>query len=113
MIEVTPEEFGRSMDFEVELWQANDVRTHWLTTSELLALDNCKKHISLPVIHVSSQYDYYINNLSVEGHMRQVFSDYTQFASKSKAHVPSVIADKKAMSVLLPPKLRQLLRKKV
>jgi pimeloyl-ACP methyl ester carboxylesterase len=112
MVEVTPEEFDRSMDFEVSLWQSNDVRTHWLTTSEFLALNNCRQHIALEVVHVSSQYDFYINNLVVEEHMRQVFSDYVQFASRSKAHVPSVIADKAAMSVLVPPGLKKLLREK-
>jgi len=112
MVEVTPEEFSLSMEVEVGLWQANDVRTHWLTTSEFLALNNCRHHVSLPVVHVTSRDDFYINNLVTEEHMRQVFSDYTQIMSRSKAHVPSVIADKKAMSVLVPPKLRELLRKK-
>jgi pimeloyl-ACP methyl ester carboxylesterase len=112
MLEVTQEEFKQSMEFEVGLWQANDVRTHWLTTSEFLSLNNCREHVSLPVVHVTSKHDYYINNLMVEEHMRQVFSGYTQFVSKSKAHVPSVIADKKAMSVLVPSGLKRLLREK-
>jgi pimeloyl-ACP methyl ester carboxylesterase len=112
MVEVTPEEFNRSMDFEVILWQANDVRTHWLTTSEFLGLDNCRQHVALPVLHITSKKDYYVNNIVVEQHMRQVFSDYTQIASKSKAHVPSVIADKAAMAVMVPPGLKRLLREK-
>lgn len=109
MVEVTPEQFKASMEFEVELWQANDVRTHWLTTNEFLKLDNTKAHITLPVMHVVSKKDYYINNVSVEQHMRQVFSDYEQFVSKTKSHVPSVLADKAAMGVLLPPALRRRL----
>src|SRR3989344_4876464 len=48
MLEITPDEFDESMDFEVKLWQSNDVRTHWLTTYEFLALDNCKQHVALP-----------------------------------------------------------------
>lgn len=109
MVEVAPEEFKASMEFEVKLWQANDVRTHWLTTSEFLKLDNTRIHIPLPVSHIVSRNDYYINNVSVEQHMRQVFSGYEQFESKSKAHVPSVLADKAAMGVLLPPALRRRL----
>jgi len=112
MVEITPEEFDQSMEFEVILWQANDVRTHWLTTSEFLGLNNCREHVALPVVHVTSQNDYYLNNLVVEEHMRQVFPDYTQFVSKSKAHVPSVIADKAAMAVLIPQGLKKLLREK-
>lgn len=110
MIEITPEEFDRSMQLEIKLWQANDVRSHWLTTTEFLNLNNCHKKIDLPVAHVVSATDHYINNFSVEQHMRQVFSDYQQFTARSKAHVPSILAGKKEMSVLLPPGLRALLR---
>jgi pimeloyl-ACP methyl ester carboxylesterase len=111
MLEVTPDEFDESMDFETKLWQANDVRTHWLTTSEFLGLDNCQAHVSLQVIHVVSEQDHYLNNITVEQHMRQVFSDYMQFTARSKSHVPSIIADKRAMAVLLPPGLRKLLNR--
>jgi pimeloyl-ACP methyl ester carboxylesterase len=112
MIEVTPEEFNRIMDFDLGLWQANDVRTHWLTTSEFLDLDNCQQFIALPIVHVVSEHDYYLNNIAVEQHMRQVFSDYKQFTAHTKAHVPHVLADKRAMAVLLPLGLRRLLRKR-
>ncbi len=112
MIEVTPEEFDDSMDFEVKLWQENDVRTHWLTTSEFLDLDNCRERVALPVMHVVSPHDFYLNNLTVEEHMRRVFSDYQQFSARVKAHVPSVTANKAAMSGMLPPELRKILRRK-
>jgi pimeloyl-ACP methyl ester carboxylesterase len=111
MLEVTPDEFDKSMDFEVRLWQANDVRTHWITTRELLVLDNCQQHVALPVTHIVSSNDYYLNNIKVEEHMRQVFSGYKQFTARSKAHVPSVIADKKTMAVMLPIGLRRLLNR--
>lgn len=111
MIEITPEEFDRSMNLEVKLWQANDVRTHWLTTGEFLKLNNCRTRINLPIVHVVAEHDHYIDNLSVEKHMRQVFADYEQFTARSKAHVPSVIAGKKEMSVLLPQGLRRHLAK--
>ncbi len=112
MIEITDEEFDTSMELEVQLWQNNHVRTHWLTTNEMLKLNNCKVTIPLPVIHVVSKQDHYLNNINVEQHMRQVFSGYTQFIAPSKAHVPSVIADKKAMSVMIPKELRKILAKK-
>jgi len=111
MIEVTPEEFDITMDFEVRLWQANDVRTHWLTTSEFFKLDNCAKKIDLPVVHVISEEEHYFNNKVVEQHMKIVFDNYRQFTAKSKAHTPSVLADKEAMSVMLPPGLRRILSK--
>lgn len=111
-IEVEPAEFNLMLDFEVRLWQANDVRTHWLTTSEFLNLDNCKQRVDLPVWHVASKGDHYFNNHIVEQHMRVVFSDYHQLTANTKAHTPSILADKKGLSVLVPRRLRQELLKK-
>lgn len=107
MIEITPEEFALSIDFELALWRSNDARTHWLTTSEFLKLNNTGMHVQLPVVHVISQKDHYLNNIVVEQHMRQVFAGYSQYISRTKAHVPSVLADKKAMAVMLPAGLRR------
>lgn len=112
MIEVTPEEFDDTMNFEVQLWQANDVRTHWLTTSEFLNVDNCRVKVDLPVMHVVSEQDHYFRNHIVEQHMNITFKGYHRYIAKSKAHTPSVLADKKAMSVLVPPGLRRQLAKK-
>jgi pimeloyl-ACP methyl ester carboxylesterase len=112
MIEVGPEEFDITMDFEVQLWQANDVRTHWLTTSEFFKVDNCQSKIALPISHVASQADHYFNNEIVKQHMLVVFEDYQQFTAVSKAHTPSILADKKAAGVLLPPGLRKQLARK-
>jgi hypothetical protein len=111
-IEVSPDEFERTMDFEVELWQANDVRTHWRTTSQFFSLDNTKTPVALPVWHIVSKNDHYFNNISVEQHMRRVFTGYQRFVSKSKAHTPHITADKKAASVMVPVELRRLLAKK-
>ena len=111
MIEVTPEEFDATMDFEVKMWQANDVRTHWLTTSQFFTLDNCGTRVGLPIVHVVSKEDHYFNNEIVKQHMLVVFKDYRRFVANSKAHTPSVLADKKAMGVMLPPGLRRILSK--
>ncbi|HEY1064262.1 MAG TPA: alpha/beta fold hydrolase [Candidatus Saccharimonadales bacterium] len=111
-LEMEPTEFDVLMDFEVRLWQANDVRTHWMTTSEFLNLDNCSQKIDLPVWHVSSSGDHYFNNEYVEQHMRVVFNDYKRGVMQSHAHTPSVLGNKKEMSIMVPPALRKVLRKK-
>lgn len=112
-LEVGSAEFAAMLDFEVKLWQANDVRTHWLTTSEFLRLDNCRSKIELDVWHVASKGDHYFDNHIVEQHMRIVFSDYHRVVANTKAHTPSVLADKKGLAVLVPPALRkELLRKR-
>jgi pimeloyl-ACP methyl ester carboxylesterase len=111
-LEMDPEEFSVMMDFEVRLWQSNDVSTHWATTSEFLRLDNCKSQIDLPLWHVASKYDHYFNNEVVEQHMRVVYNDYHQALMNSKAHTPSIIADKKGMGIMVPPALRKVLRER-
>lgn len=112
-VEVTTEEFNDTMEFEVKLWQANDVRTHWLTTSEFLNVDNCTAQIDLPVYHVVSTSEHYFDNEVVKQHMLVVFKTYHRYTARSKAHTPNIIADKKAMRVLVPPNLRRILRKPV
>jgi hypothetical protein len=99
------------MDLEVKLWQGNDVRTHWLTTIQFFTLDNCGTRIDLPIIHVVSKEDHYFNNEIVKQHMLVVFKSYRRFVANSKAHTPSILADKKAMGVLLPTGLRRMLAK--
>ncbi len=111
MIEIGPDQFQKAMDFEVVMWQANDVRTHWLTTSEFFTIDNCQKKLNIPVVHVVSSEEHYFNNEVVEQHMKITFSGYKQFKAKSKAHTPSVLAGKKEMAVMLPTGLRRILAK--
>ncbi len=111
-LEMEPTQFDTLMDFEVQLWQTNDVRTHWLTTSEFLQLDNCQKPIDLPVWHVYSSGDQYFRNEYVEQHMQVVFKSYANGEMKSASHTPSVLGNKKELSVMLPTGLRKVLRKK-
>lgn len=111
-LEMEPAEFDEMMQFEVKLWQCNDVRTHWATTAEFLKIDNCQQQVDLPVLHVASKVDYYFDAYRVEQHMRIVFSDYTQAIMNSHAHTPRVTGTKKEMAVMVPMPLRKALGKK-
>lgn len=111
LLEMDPEEFRLMIDFDVRLWQANDVRTHWLTTSEFLNVDNCRTRIDLPVWHVASKNDPYLNNAVVKEHMLVTFKNCHQILFTARAHTPSILADKKDLAALVPRKLRQALAK--
>lgn len=97
------------MDFEVELWHANDVRTHWRTTVDMLSVDNCQKQIHLPVNHVAVSGDQYFDNHRVEQHMRIVYADFKQATAQLKSHAPSIIADASEAAPLLPTAFKRML----
>lgn len=100
------------IDMETRLWRVNDMRTHWLTTSEFLRIDNCKYgKVESPTWHVTHKDDFYFDNEVVEQHMQIIFNDYHRIVSKAKHHTPSVIGDKADASSMVPAKLRRLLNK--
>lgn len=104
-----PFEARAMLDYDVMLWQTNDVSTHWRTTSEFLGLDNCTARVNLPVWHISSKSDQYFNNRFVEQHMLVVFTSCHQAYVTTKSHTPSVIATKHEMGAMLPGRLRAAL----
>lgn len=97
------------MDFEIHLWQCNDLRTYMAVARAFLTLDNCKTKINLPVWHIVAENDNYFDNHRVEQHMRIIFNDFHAVRSKLKNHGPSIILDKAEAKQLMPPKIRQLL----
>lgn len=103
------EEFNKQMDVEIVLWHKNDVRTHWYTTHEFLALDNCDRQVDLPVWHVSTANDHFFDHRVVEQHMRVIFSDFHEAETITESHAPSVIADAVAAEPMVPPALRAVL----
>lgn len=105
----TKKEAARLMDFEVDLWHANDVRTHWLTTTEMLTVDNCKKKIDLPVWHIAVAGEKYFDNYKVEQHYRVIFNDFHLAVSILDNHAPSVIATKQQAAPLIPAEIRAVL----
>jgi hypothetical protein len=108
---LTEEEKKRAMEFEVHLWRTNDVRTYMATTVGMLTLNNCTKHVKLPVHHVCVSADQYFNGSVVEQHMRVIFSDYIEHVAVIDTHAPSIIADKKVAASFLPASLKQELAK--
>lgn len=103
----------RMMDMEVVLWHANDVRTHFYTTVEMLTVDNCTKRVDLPVYHVGAGIDQYFNHHMVEQHMRVIFNEFHENRNKTDRHAPSVIADEAEASEFIPRSLiRELTKRK-
>lgn len=105
------EEHARFMDAEIWLWQHNDVRTHAVTTLEMMDLDNCKQQVDVPVWHVTTDIDQYLDSHRVEQHMRVAFREVHVLRSKLPHHAPSIIADAETAAPLIPLELRRTLKK--
>ena len=103
------DEYKRTMDFEIQLWHSNDIRTHMASVAEFLDLNNCNKQVDLPVWHVSVKADRYFDNHVVEQHMRIIFKNFHQARSRMKTHAPSIIADAEMAAPFIPLKIRKLL----
>lgn len=108
---VDKEEQTRLIEFEINLWHCNDVRTYMLTASEFLRLNNCTKQVDLAVWHLSISADQYFDNNMIEQHFRVIFNEFHAIKVKMDTHAPSVIADQKEAAAMIPPALRRLLSK--
>jgi pimeloyl-ACP methyl ester carboxylesterase len=98
-----------TMDFEINLWHCNDVRTWCYTTTQFLTLDNCKQQIDLPVWHVAVDNDRYFNNHRVEQHLNIIFSEVHVARSELANHAPSVIASVEEVAPVIPKQIRRVL----
>lgn len=110
--DMSGDEFNRTMDMEIVLWQVNDLRTQMRTNYEMLTLNNCNRRVDLPVIHVAAKHDRYFDNLSVEQHMRMIFSDFKMYYTTAPNHAPTVVATAKDAAPFIPLGLRRLMSKK-
>ncbi len=110
MKDASPEELKQRIDYEIKLWQMNDLRTRMITITEMLTLDLCSKKVNLPIWHVETKNDRYFDNDIVEQHLRVIFQDVVRIPIKLAGHMPTVIVSAREASGLIPEKLRKKLR---
>lgn len=99
----------RRIDFEIHLWQINDIRTYMDTAVSMFKMDLLQPAVDLPVYHIGVAEDRYFDNHIVEQHLNIVYNKVTMINTSFKNHGPTVIADAKAASAFIPPKLKRLL----
>ena len=103
------EERKRRIDFEIKLWQINDIRTYFTTFLTMIKLDLCNATVKLPVYHVGVANDHYFDNHIVEQHLNVIYEKVEIIISNTPAHAPTVVADAKAAAPFIPRKIRSLL----
>jgi len=101
----------RRIDFEIVLWQINDIRTYMDTTVTMLTIDLCSGQIDLPLMHVEVKHDRYFDNRIVEQHLNIIFKKVDIIKTTLDSHAPTVVATAADAAPFVPPKLRRLLAK--
>lgn len=108
--DISKDEFKRMINFEVELWQCNDVQTYMRTAEAMFNLDLTNEKVNMPIHNISLGHaDQYFDPKSVAKHMRKIFMGYSVDKANMKNHMPSVIADKSETVGLIPVNSRKLL----
>lgn len=105
------QEIEKRINFEIGLWQSNDIRTYMDTTISMLKADTCDIRVNLGVYHVAIDVDRYFDNHRVEQHLAIIYKDVHIIRSKEKVHAPTVVATAKEATPFIPRELRRLLSK--
>jgi len=109
LADLSPEDKKTAIEFEVELWRQDDVRTYMSMAKQFLELDNCGQQIELPVHHISVSSDQYFDHSVVEQHMRVIFTDFTEYEAVIPSHAPSILASRLEADPFIPRGLKKLL----
>lgn len=98
------------IDFEVNLWRINDLRTYFYTAYTMFTLDLCGQQVpGVPVYHVAIASDQFFDNHLVEQHLGVIFDKVVVVKAHLPAHMPTVIATAKEVAPFFPAKLRRAL----
>ncbi len=97
------------INFEIVLWQCNDIRTYMDTTITMLTANMLSQQVDLPVYHVAVDIDRYFDNHRVEQHLGVIYNPVKVVRANMPAHAPTVIATSKEAAPFIPQALRRLL----
>lgn len=106
-------ERAKRIEFEIELWRCNDVRTYMDTTVSMLTIDLLKERVEMPVYHIGVANDRYFDNHIVEQHLGVIYSKVNIIKTDYEHHGPTVIATAEDAKQYIPAQLRRLLARKV
>lgn len=104
-------ELRKRTKFEVHLWHCNDVRTHMLTTAEMMKLDLTKAKVNHNLLHITVGVDQYFNDLSVKKNLKKIYTKVEVMKAGLGNHAPTVIGDAESAKSFIPKELRKRLSK--
>lgn len=112
MYDASRAERTQRISFEVDLWQANDVRTYGFTGRQMLKVNLCQHNgnIPLPLTHVMVEDDRYFDNRVVNEHLNIIYENVSIIKTSMKGHAPTVISTTEQVSPFIPKRLRSILK---
>lgn len=102
----------RRINFEVGLWQSNDIRTYMDTTVTMMTVDLTGQKIALNVLYVSVNGDQFFNHQKVKANLNKIYRHVEVYKAKMSSHAPTVISNAKQAKGLIPSEIRKKLAKK-
>ena len=107
-----PEIRKQILDFEIELWKINDLRTWFKTMGEMFEVNLCDDNPKLKkaVHHVAPLNDIYFKDEVVQQHMQVIFEEFTMHTSDMELHAPSVMANADEVEPFFPKSIIKLFR---
>jgi len=101
-------DYQEQINFEINLWHQNDVRTWIHTSKEFFQFDNTKQPISLNLLYVTTKKDNFFNSKQVLCNLKLIFNQVDCEVVNLKSHSVSILADKSEAQTLLPKKMINL-----
>jgi pimeloyl-ACP methyl ester carboxylesterase len=101
----------KRIEFEIELWKSNDIRTYMYTSKLMLMIDLTKNRVDLPLYHVSIDQDQYFYSAQVKLNLKKIYKSVKTFKAKLPNHAPTVISNANDAKPFIPDGVRKELLK--
>lgn len=106
-----PEQKQARIDFEVKLWQVNDIRTYFFTLNQIFNIDICSAKVSTRLECIAVKIDQYLDSGIVDQHLKIVFDNYRTSLIDFEKHAPTVVASTEEALEFIPLRIRRALNK--
>lgn len=98
-------------EFDLQLWQENDLYTHFSTLHDILHLDITGEKIRIPLYAIYTKHDKYIKSEGFARSLKRVYPNSRVIRYGLKGHAPVYVASMKEYTKLIPQDVIGFLRK--
>ncbi len=106
---LSAEERPEFIAYESYLWQCNHMRTYSVCMHELFGLRATSAQIAVPVHHISTTRDHWLDIVSAERHLRQMYATVNLHNSTLSNHGGTAYAEEEEARAMIPGSVVKLL----